>query len=249
MDDVLLNEGESLEDLQMNNLRIIQKIDGFRFGSDALLLSNYVRVSPGAKIADLGTGTGIIPLLLSAKTRAARITGIEIQPEMAEMAKRSVALNGLQDRIEIVEGNFLDAVSWFGCGCFDAIVTNPPYTKPGGGLVNPQDAKAISRHEIHCTLEQLISVSSRLLKHHGRFFMIHRPERLVDIFCSMRAFRIEPKSIRLVHPSMGKPANLVLIYGLKNGNTQVTVEDPLFLYNSGMKIDLLNRREEDGDSD
>ncbi len=247
MDDVFLKEGEGLDDLQLNSLHIIQKNDGFRYGSDAVLLSDYVKVPAGARVADLGTGTGIIPLLLSAKTKAEKITGIEIQPEMAEMAKRSVELNQLQDRIEIVQGNFLDAVSWFGNGSFDAIVTNPPYTKPGGGLVNPQDSKAISRHEIHCTLDQLIAVSSKLLKHHGRFFMIHRPERLVDIFYAMRSHRVEPKSIRLVHPSMGKPANLVLIYGLKNGNTQVTVEEPLFLYNSGIKVAMLNRGEEHGD--
>ncbi len=236
MAEELLLEGESLDDLQLNNLRIIQKNDGFRYGSDAVLLSNYVKVPAGARVVDLGTGTGIIPLLLSAKTKAAHITGIEIQNEMAEMAIRSVAINHLQDKIKIVHGDFLNAVQWFGSGTFDAVVTNPPYTKPGGGLINPKDTKAISRHEIHCTLEQLISVSSKLLKQYGRFFMIHKPERLVDIFCEMRAHKIEPKSIRLVHGHRGKPANLVLIYGLKNGNSQVTVEEPLYVYH----------REEDG---
>ena len=236
MEHELLREGETLDDLQLNNLFIIQKNDGFRYGSDAVLLSNYVKVPAGARIVDLGTGTGIIPLLLSAKTKAAHITGIEIQPEMAEMACRSVAINQLQDKIRIVQGNFLDAAEWFGNGCFDAVVTNPPYTKPGAGLLNPVDAKAISRHEIHCTLDQLIAVSSKLLKQQGRFFMIHKPERLVDIFCEMRANKIEPKSIRLVHGHMGKPASLVLVYGLKNGNPQVTVEEPLYVYH----------REEDG---
>jgi tRNA1(Val) A37 N6-methylase TrmN6 len=230
MADELIKEGEGLDDLQLNGLRIIQKSDGFRYGSDAVLLSNYVKVPANVKVADLGTGTGIIPLLLSAKTKAAHITGIEIQPDMAEMAKRSVALNHLENKIEIVQGNFLNAAEWFGSSSFDAIVTNPPYTKPGGGLVNPTDAKAISRHEIHCTLEQLLTVSSRLLKQYGRFFMIHKPERLVDIFCAMRANKIEPKSIRLVHGHRGKPANLVLIYGLKNGNSQVTIEEPLYVY-------------------
>jgi len=230
MADELLQEGESLDDLQLDNLRIIQKNDGFRYGSDAVLLSNYVKVPARARIVDLGTGTGIIPLLLSSKTKAAHITGIEIQPEVAEMAARSVAINRLQDKIRIIQGNFLDALQWFDSGHFDAVVTNPPYTKPGGGLLNPKDAKAISRHEIHCTLEQLIAVSAKLLKQYGRFFMIHKPERLVDIFCEMRTHKIEPKSIRLVHGHMGKPANLVLIYGLKNGNSQVTVEPPLFAY-------------------
>ncbi|MBP7175964.1 MAG: tRNA1(Val) (adenine(37)-N6)-methyltransferase [Thermoclostridium sp.] len=230
MADVLLKEGESLDDLQLNNLGIIQKNDGFRYGSDAVLLSNYVKVPPNARVLDLGTGTGIIPLLLSAKTKASHITGIEIQPDIAEMAKRSIALNHLEDKIEIVQGDFLNALEWFGSGSFDAVVTNPPYTKPRGGLINPNDTKAVSRHEIYCTLEQLIAVSSKLLKQYGRFFMIHRPERLVDIFCTMRENKIEPKSMRLVHGHKGKPATLVLIYGLKNGNSQVTVEQPLYVY-------------------
>jgi len=223
-----LKENERLDDLQLNGMRIIQKKDGFCFGIDAVLLSDYVKVEKNSRIADLGTGTGILPLLLSAKTQAAHITGIEIQPEMADMAKRSVSINSLGEKIEIVEGDILNAVEMFGYNSFDAIVTNPPYTKAGSGLLNPTDAKAISRHEIHCTLEQLLSVSSKLLKQSGRFFMIHRPERLVDIFYFMRQYRIEPKSIRLVHPFPGKPANLVLVYGLKNGNPQVTVEEPLY---------------------
>lgn len=231
MDQPVLKEGERLDDLQLNGLRIIQKTDGFRFGIDAVLLSNYVKIEKNTKVADLGTGTGILPLLLSAKTKAAHITGIEIQHEMAEMASRSVALNRLDDRIEIVEGNFLEAANWYGNGSFGAVVTNPPYTRPGAGLLNPKDGKAISRHEIFCTLDQLISVSCRLLKQHGRFFMIHKPERLVDIFYTMRSYRIEPKNVRLVYPRPGKPANLVLIYGLKSGNPQVTFETPLYVYN------------------
>jgi len=227
MDLPFLKEGERLDDL-LNGLKIIQKTDGFCFGIDAVLLSDYVKVEKGSKIVDLGTGTGILPLLLSKKTKAAHISGIEIQPEIAEMAKRSVEYNKLGDRIQIVEGDFHKAVDWFGIQSFDAVVTNPPYRKVGTGLINPTDNKAISRHEIHCTLESIISVSSKLLKDYGRFFMIHRPERLVDIFYYMREYRIEPKSIRLVHPKFGKPANLVLIYGLKYGNPQVTVEEPLY---------------------
>ena len=234
MEQPFLKEGERLDDLQLAGLSIIQKIDGFRFGIDAVLLSNYVKVGKGSRIADLGTGTGIIPLLLSAKTKASKIVGIEIQKEMAEMATRSVEYNKLQDRIEIVEGDFLKAIDRFGYNSFDAIVTNPPYTKPGGGLINPKDSKAVSRHEIYCTLEQLIGVSSKLLKGNGRFFMIHRPERLVDIFFYMRQYTIEPKSIRLVHPSTGKSANMVLVYGYKNGNPQVNVEEPLYLYNDSL---------------
>ncbi len=230
MDQSCLKQGERLDDLQLEGLRIIQKTDGFCFGIDAVLLSDYIRVEKNARIADLGTGTGILPILLSAKTKAAEIIGIEIQSEIAEMAKRSVVYNHLEDKVHIREGNLLEAVDWFGSRSFDAVVTNPPYTKAGGGLVNPKDMKAIARHEIFCTLEQIISVSSRLLKPYGRFFMIHKPDRLVDIFCFMRRERIEPKTIRLVHPSRRKPSNLVLIHGLKCGNPQVTVEEPLYVY-------------------
>lgn len=228
MDRPFLKEGERLDDLLLSDLKIIQKTDGFCFGIDAVLLSDYVRVEKNSKIVDLGTGTGILPLLLSEKTKAAHITGIEIQHEIADMAKRSVEYNKLGDKIQIVEGDFLKAADWFGTKSFDAVVTNPPYRKVGTGLINPTDNKAISRHEIYCTLESLISVSSKLLKDYGRFFMIHRPERLVEIFYWMREYRIEPKSIRLVHPKAGKPANLVLIYGLKFGNPQLTVEEPLY---------------------
>lgn len=225
----LVKDGECLDDLQLNGLKIIQKDKGFRFGIDAVLLSDYVKVEKNMKIIDLGTGTGIIPILLSAKTDAYHVTGVEIQPEMAEMARRSVMLNNLQDRITIVEGDFRKSVEMFGHGSFDAVVVNPPYTKAGSGLVNPDDAKAVSRHEIFCTLEDIINASSGLLKHHGRFFMIHRPERLVDIFYTMHGYRLEPKRIRLVHANRKSPASLVLVFGLKNGNSQLTVEAPLYV--------------------
>lgn len=241
MNHPFLREGERLDDLQLNNFKIIQKTDSFCFGIDAIMLSDYVRVEKNWEVADLGTGTGILPILMSVKTKAAHITGIEIQPDIADMAKRSVAYNKLTDRVRIIEGNFLNAVEWFGLKSFDAIVANPPYRKVGSGFINPADSKAISRHELHCTLEQLISVSSKLLKHHGCFFMIHKPERLVDIFCYMREYKIEPKSIKLVHPNYGKPANLVLVYGLKFGKPQVNVERPLYT------IDYVPGRTEDFD--
>jgi tRNA1(Val) A37 N6-methylase TrmN6 len=228
----IVKDGECLDDLQLNGLKIIQKTKGFRFGIDAVLLSDYVKVEKNMKIIDLGTGTGIIPILLSAKTDAYHITGVEIQPEMAEMACRSVILNNLENRVDIIEGDFKKSIDMFGPNSFDAVVVNPPYTKAGSGLVNPDDAKAVSRHEIFCTLDDIIKVSSGLLKHHGRFFMIHRPERLVDIFFTMREYRIEPKRIRLVHANRKNPANMVLIFGLKNGNPQVTVEAPLYVNES-----------------
>lgn len=221
-----------MDDLQLNGLKIIQKKKGFRFGIDAVLLSNYVKIEKNMKIIDLGTGTGIIPILLSAKTDAYHITGVEIQPEMAEMARRSVILNNLENRVDIIEGDFRKSIDMFGPNSFDAVVVNPPYTKAGSGLLNPDDAKAVSRHEIFCTLEDIIKVSAGLLKHHGRFFMIHRPERLVDIFFTMREYRIEPKRIKLVHANRKNPANMVLIFGLKNGNPQVTVEAPMYVNES-----------------
>ncbi len=221
-----------MDDLQLNGLKIIQKKKGFRFGIDAVLLSNYVKIEKNMKIIDLGTGTGIIPILLSAKTDAYHITGVEIQPEMAEMARRSVILNNLENRVDIIEGDFRKSIDMFGPNSFDAVVVNPPYTKAGSGLLNPDDAKAVSRHEIFCTLEDIIKVSAGLLKHHGRFFMIHRPERLVDIFFTMREYRIEPKRIQLVHANRKNPANMVLIFGLKNGNPQVTVEAPMYVNES-----------------
>ncbi len=221
-----------MDDLQLNGLKIIQKKKGFRFGIDAVLLSNYVKIEKNMKIIDLGTGTGIIPILLSAKTGAYHITGVEIQPEMAEMARRSVILNNLENRVDIIEGDFRKSIDMFGPNSFDAVVVNPPYTKAGSGLLNPDDAKAVSRHEIFCTLEDIIKVSAGLLKHHGRFFMIHRPERLVDIFFTMREYRIEPKRIQLVHANRKNPANMVLIFGLKNGNPQVTVEAPMYVNES-----------------
>jgi tRNA1(Val) A37 N6-methylase TrmN6 len=157
---------------------------------------------------------------------------VEIQPEMAEMARRSVILNNLENRVDIIEGDFRKSIDMFGPNSFDAVVVNPPYTKAGSGLLNPDDAKAVSRHEIFCTLEDIIKVSAGLLKHHGRFFMIHRPERLVDIFFTMREYRIEPKRIQLVHANRKNPANMVLIFGLKNGNPQVTVEAPMYVNES-----------------
>jgi len=156
--------------------------------------------------------------------------GLEIQPEIAEMANRSIKLNDLQDRIRIVCGDIKEAVEIFGPSRFNLVITNPPYMSREGGLVNPSDTKAISRHEIACTLEDVIRVSSRLLAPGGQLCMIHRPERLVDIVWLMRKFRIEPKYIRFVHPSPYKKANLVLIKGTRDGNPQLKMMDPLYIH-------------------
>jgi tRNA1(Val) A37 N6-methylase TrmN6 len=228
--EVHINENERVDDLQCRGLKIIQDREGFCFGTDAVLLANFAEVRKGQRVIDLGTGTGIIPILLAGKTEAGEITGIEIQEDVAAMASRSVLLNDLAGRVNIVNGDIKNAVSLFGRESFDAVTTNPPYKHGGSGLVNPDDRKAISRHEVKCTLEDVISVSSELLKGGGRFFMVHRPERIADIICLMRQYRLEPKRLRFVHPSYRKCPNLLLIEGLKYGGAFLKFMDPLYVY-------------------
>ncbi len=221
---------ETLEDLQLNGLFILQKKDSFRFGMDAVLLSNFVTAGRGKSVLDLGTGTGIIPILLSAKTKAEKIIGIEIQQEMADMAQRSVDGNNLGDMIGIVKGDIRQAVSIFGKSSFDVVVTNPPYTRAGSGYVNPEDSRAISRHEILCKLEDVLKTSAEILKPNGEFFMVHRPERLADIIDGMRQVNLEPKHLRLVCARVGKEPSLILIKGLKSGNPGMKIVPVLYIY-------------------
>lgn len=231
MNNLLLHEWERIDDLQCKGLKIIQDTRKFCFGMDAVLLANFVEIKKGEKIIDLGTGTGIIPILMAGKTEAGHITGLEIQPEMAAMAARSVALNGLEQRVEIIEGDLKECVGQLGAGKFDVVVCNPPYKNCGTGLLNPNDAKAISRHEIKCTLEDVIAVSSKLLRIGGKLNMVHRPERLVDMMWLMRNYKIEPKRMRLVHPYPSKRANLVLVEGVRNGGTYLKMMEPLYVRN------------------
>jgi len=239
---VEINEWERIDDLQLKGLKIIQDTRGFCFGVDAVLLTDFTEVRKGSSIIDLGTGTGIIPILLAGKTEAAKIVGVEIQEHMTEMASRSVMLNELQDRVKIVHGDIRDCVDQFGASSFDIVTSNPPYMNFGGGLINPNDFKAISRHEIKCTLEDIIRVSSKLLKPGGKFNMVHRPERLVDIIFLMRFYKLEPKRIRFVHPSPGKKANLILIEGARGGNPQLKMMPPLYIYNdNGEYSEEINR--------
>lgn len=228
--DIQLNDNERIDDLQCRGLRIIQNTGGFCFGVDAVLLANFAQVRKGQRIADLCTGTGIIPILLAGKTEAGEIIGIEIQKDMAEMASRSMKLNKIEDRVKIINEDIKNALSLFGNGSFDAVTVNPPYKHWGSGIVNPDDLKAVSRHEIMCTLEDVISISSALLKSNGRFFMVHRPERIVDIIYLMRLHKVEPKRIRLIHPYPGKKPNLLLIEGLKYGKPFLKFMDPLYVY-------------------
>lgn len=225
-----LKPGERIDELHRNGYRIIQDKNRFCFGMDAVLLSGFARVKPGERALDLGTGTGIIPILLEAKTEGKHFTGLEIQEDSADMARRSVALNGLQEKIDIVTGDIKDASNIFGASSFDIVTTNPPYMIGQHGLKNPKEAKAIARHEILCTLEDVIRESARVLKPQGRFFMVHRPFRLAEIICMMHDYHLEPKRMKLVYPFVDKEPNMVLIEGMRGGRPRMTVEKPLIVY-------------------
>ncbi len=227
---VTLLEQERLDDLHRNGYRIIQNPAKFCFGMDAVLLSGFANVKAGETAIDLGTGTGIIPILLEAKTQGMHFTGLEIQPESADMARRSVAYNHLEDKIDIEIGNIKDASTQFGASSFHVVTTNPPYMTGQHGLTNPNEAKAIARHEILCSLEDVIRESARLLKPHGRFYMVHRPFRLSEIMNLMHQYGLEPKRMRLVYPFIDKEPNMVLIEGLRGGKPRITVEKPLIVY-------------------
>jgi len=206
-----LKENERIDDLQRNGYKIIQKRNGFCFGMDAVLLSGFANVKPGERAVDLGTGTGIIPLLLEAKYQGSHYTGLEIQEEMAEMAARSVALNRLEDKIRIVTGDIKEASRLFGAASFDVVTSNPPYMNDAHGLKNPDLPKAIARHEVLCSLEDVVREGARLLRPGGRFYMVHRPHRLVEIIAVLKEWRLEPKRMKMVHPFVDKEANMVLI--------------------------------------
>lgn len=230
MGESLLLPGERIDDLQRNGYRIIQNPGRFCFGMDAVLLCGFAGVKPGEQVLDLGTGTGIIPILLEGRTKGEAFTGLEIQPESADMARRSVKLNHLENKINIVTGDIRDASKLFGASSFDVVTSNPPYMLKDHGLKNPQDAKAIARHEILCTLEDVLSQTARLLKPQGRCYFVHRPFRLVELLSGMSAYKIEPKRMRLVYPYADKEPNMVLIEGLRGGKSRLTVEKPLIIY-------------------
>lgn len=232
MKTINLKPEERIDDLQRNGYRIIQNPGRFCFGMDAVLLSSFAKVKKGERVLDLGCGNGVIPLLLEAKTEGEKFFGLEIQEESADMARRSVALNGLEAKIEIVTGDMEEAVNIFGAASFHVITMNPPYMTGNHGLVNPSDAKAIARHEITCNLEEMISAASRVLMPRGRFYMVHRPFRLAEIMTLMVKYRLEPKRMRLVYPYVDKEPNMVLIEGLRGGNSRITVEPPLIVYES-----------------
>lgn len=225
-----LKQEERLDDLQVKGYRIIQNPSKFCFGMDAVLLSNFAKVKKGESVLDIGTGTGIIPILLEAKTDGKHFTGLEIQEESADMARRSVSYNHLEDKIDIVTGDVKEAANLFGSVSFDVITTNPPYMIGAHGLQNKDSAKAIARHEVLCDLDDILSESAKVLRPGGRFYMVHRPFRLAEILSKMCSYKIEPKRMRLVYPYIAKEPNMVLIEGSKGGNSRMKVEPPLIVY-------------------
>ena len=226
----MLKPNERIDDLQRNNYRIIQDPERFCFGMDAVLLSGFAKAREGDRVIDLGTGTGIIPILMEAKTKASTLVGLEIQPESADMAQRSVELNHLESKIRIVTGDIKEASSLFGAATFDVVTSNPPYMTEHHGITNEKSPKAIARHELLCTLEDVISQAAKLLRPGGSFYMVHRPFRLVDIMVLMREYHLEPKRMKLVYPYIDKDPNMVLIEGLRGGRPRMTVEKPLIVY-------------------
>ena len=229
---VELKKNERIDDLEFKNLKIIQNKEGFCFGIDAVLLSDFAKnIRNNSKVLDLGTGTGIISILLCGKTKLKKIIGVEVQKEVYEMACRSSKLNNLEDRFQVINENILNLPNIFDSNSFDAIVTNPPYKKQNTGIISEEEKKLISRHEVIANLEDFISVSNKLLKDKGEFYMIHRPERIVDIFSLMRKYKIEPKEFRMVFSSEKNPPKMILIKGVKNGGEYLKFRENLYIYN------------------
>ena len=229
---VEIKDYERVDDLHRNGYMLIQDPKRFCFGVDAVLLSGFATAKKGDKVLDLGTGTGVIPILMSAKTKAEHFSALEIQPESAEMAKRSVMLNDLQDKIDIIEGDIKKAAEIFKPSSFDVITTNPPYMNFEGGIKNSYDPKTIARHEVLCSLDDVASAAQRLLKFGGKFFMVHRPHRLTDIMCVLREHKLEPKRIRFVQPYADREPNMVLVEAVRSGKPMIKVMPTLVIYNS-----------------
>ncbi len=230
--DIELRENERIDDLEYKGLKIIQNKDGFCFGIDAVLLSDFAKnIKAHSRVIDLGTGTGIISILLCGKTKLEKVIGVEVQEEVSDMARRSSKLNGLEDKFEIINKNILELNQVFENNSFDVVVTNPPYKKQNTGIINDDERKLISRHEILANLKDFIYVSSKILKDRGEFYMVHRPERMVDIFSIMREYKIEPKEVRLVFSNEKNPPKMVLIKGVKNGGEYLKFRENLYIYN------------------
>lgn len=226
----LIRIDETLDDLGIKGIHVIQKKEGFRFGVDAVLLGNFAKVKNNSSVIDLCTGTGIVPFILAGKTNAKNITGIEIQEEFVEMAERSVEFNKLEERVNFINGDLKNLALLKKLPKVEVLTVNPPYKLQNSGIINLHDKNAIARHEICCTLEDVIIASRILLKDNGRMYMVHRPDRLVDIVTLMRKHKIEPKRIRMVHPSAGKAPNIVLVEGQRDGGAFLKWDDPLYVH-------------------
>lgn len=227
--DIKLKDSERIDDLQIKGLKIIQDKEGFCFGIDAVLLANFSKVKNNAKVVDLGTGTGIIPILIAGKSKAKEVIGVEIQEEVAQMANRSIQLNKLEGKVRVLNEDLKNIDSVLEVNTFHVVTSNPPYMKPDG-LKNINNKKAISRHEITCNLEDVIKAASRLLMHHGKFFMIHRPIRIADIITIARKYKLEPKEIQFIHPKVDKAPNLMMVAFTKAGKPELKILDPLYVY-------------------
>ncbi len=227
----LIRPHERLDDLQ-NGYFIIQDPDKFCFGMDAVLLSHFTRVKKGERVLDLGTGTGVIPLLLRAKTEGEHFTGLEIQGDCARMAARSVRYNHLESDIDMVEGDMKEAADIFGAASFHVVTCNPPYMIASHGYAGPSPSRSIARHEICVTLEEVVKAAASVLKDRGRFYMVHRPFRLAEIMNVLVKYHLEPKRMQLVYPTLDREPNMVLLECLKGGNSRIRVEKPLIVYES-----------------
>lgn len=230
---IFLEENERIDDLQYKGLKVVQNKDGFCFGIDSVLLSDFAKeIKKDANVLDLGTGTGIISILLCGKTNLKHITGIEIQKEVYDMAKKSIEINNLQDRFDIINEDIRNLSKIFPANSYDAIVTNPPYKKENTGLKNESETQIISRHEVMCNIDDIARISSKLLNSNCSIYMVHRPDRLIDIIETFRKYKLEPKILRLVYPNSKKEPNLVLIKATKGGRAFLKVEKPLIVYNN-----------------
>lgn len=231
MNRVITYKDETIDDLQLNGLKLIQKQHGFRFGIDAVLLANFANIKRNSRVIDLCTGTGIIPILIYGKNQISEAIGVEIQEDMAEMANRSSQLNEIEDKVKFFCADLKNTDYLKSLGRFDVLTVNPPYKLNNAGIVNPSDKLAIARHEVMCNLEDVIKAARTLLKDNGRMYMVHRPERLADIITLMRKYKVEPKRIRMIHPNTKKAPNIVLVEGQRDGGSFLKWEAPLYVYN------------------
>lgn len=236
--DIIIKDNERIDDLQYNGLRIIQNPELFCFGTDAVLLAHFAQTGANKRVLELCSGSSVISVLIAARYSGTTFTDIEIQPELADMATRSIALNGLSDRITIINSDF--RAEKLNCS-FDAVVVNPPYMASNNGQARSSISHAIARKELYCTLEDVINASAKALHNNGKLYMVHQSSRLADIIACMRACRLEPKRLLTVHPSLGKPSNLILIEAVKNASPNLKWEKPLYIHDlNGNYTDEMN---------